>query len=83
MFTCWAEDTNNNYAKPHQVNRADFTAFMKAFMKTLSTDKCSDIFMNQLGKLKGLLGQLTTSPNQSRLMDDSMSELNLSGFGAN
>lgn len=63
LFECWAEDCGNNYAKAYMVTRPDFVSFMKVFVKTLSQDKCSDIFMNQLGKLKGLLGQLTTSPN--------------------
>ena len=65
IFECWVEANDGVNSDSRQVSRADFVKFGRHFLPSLSNEKVSDIFMNQIGQLKEMLRRITTTPSNS------------------
>ena len=55
LFNCFKEATDNTMVRSSAVSRDIFKQFLLMFIKTMKDDKMNDIFMNCLGKLRGIL----------------------------
>jgi hypothetical protein len=56
LFRAWAQSTKDFTADIRRVNKNQFVAFCKfVLQKDINDTGAQDLFMNLLGKLKGLL----------------------------
>lgn len=70
LFRAWAQSVKDFSADARRVSKVQFVSFCKfVLQKDINDTGAQDLYMNLLGKLKGLLHQFQT-PSQS--FQDSM-----------